>query len=318
MAGKIEQNGWRHNLVPHLRSYDFSNIKSSELIFDKYLYTGPFFIGCDHGCSHGNSTHGCGVGGEVICNEYNPSGKEVYDSCIKQIDQCDYVFCWLDSLDAYGTYFELGIAREKGKKIFLAISDKIFPDTINKNGSAGQDLWFIRQGCGFESDQCGHHHVFVNVKQAWDFFEEWVDNPITEKDKNEFEEDIKRKFKTGENDYRDLLLVMPMSKVIRYFKRDQNIVFYLKKLYNSKCQVKDCGYTFKKQDGKNYCETHHLIPLGKNGDDDIKNMICVCPNHHRFLHYGKREEIKGMEFIYKKEHEDLINKEVTGDARTID
>ena len=28
-------------------------------------------------------------------------------------------------------------------------------------------------------------------------------------------------------------------------------------------------------------DTHHIIPLSKNGFDDRRNYICLCENHHR-------------------------------------
>lgn len=38
--------------------------------------------------------------------------------------------------------------------------------------------------------------------------------------------------------------------------------------------------------GSVYLESHHIIPLSEGGDDDLKNVIALCPNHHREAHYS--------------------------------
>jgi 5-methylcytosine-specific restriction endonuclease McrA len=38
--------------------------------------------------------------------------------------------------------------------------------------------------------------------------------------------------------------------------------------------------------GTPYLEVHHLTPLSQGGDDTIENGIALCPNCHRFRHYG--------------------------------
>lgn len=48
-----------------------------------------------------------------------------------------------------------------------------------------------------------------------------------------------------------------------------------------------CGIPgFKRSDGSIYLETHHIVPLGEDGADRIKNVIALCPNHHREAHHG--------------------------------
>jgi 5-methylcytosine-specific restriction protein A len=43
---------------------------------------------------------------------------------------------------------------------------------------------------------------------------------------------------------------------------------------------------FKKADGTSYVEVHHIKMLAEGGPDDPENVACLCPNHHRELHYG--------------------------------
>lgn len=79
-----------------------------------------------------------------------------------------------------------------------------------------------------------------------------------------------------------------LSEVWRYV-RNQNKVKKLKNLYDNKCQIVECGFTFEhRANGKNefYSEVHHYNPLKKQSDDDYENMIVLCPNHHAEFDYS--------------------------------
>ena len=49
-----------------------------------------------------------------------------------------------------------------------------------------------------------------------------------------------------------------------------------------RCQL--CGFTFKKVDGEDYAECHHLEPVSRGGPDHANNLLVLCPNHHKQLH----------------------------------
>ncbi len=66
--------------------------------------------------------------------------------------------------------------------------------------------------------------------------------------------------------------------------RDVKLAEKLKRLYKSRCQI--CGDTFKKKDGAFFSEAHHLVPLGKSGDDVPSNIVVLCATCHRKLHYA--------------------------------
>ena len=283
-AGKIGRLDWRHDIALGLYRTDYNSFGAEEILpLDDNWYVGPFFISCDHSCGHGENTHGVG-NKETTCFE-SPPRKEVFNKCINQITQCDYVFCWLDSNEAYGTLFELGVAYEKGKNIFLAIDEKF------KNVN---DFWFSKEGCW----RSGY---FNNHQEAWNIFLEQI-NPNFESEKKEFDELMNNLKEFEKDDYIELAKRQPMSKVIAYFKRNRANVGYLKQMYDGKCQIINCGYTFKKENGENYCETHHLLELFKYRLDDPKVMVCVCPNHHMLLHFGTDEEKSKIQFEYKEEH----------------
>ncbi len=66
----------------------------------------------------------------------------------------------------------------------------------------------------------------------------------------------------------------------------------VKRLNGYKCQVCEAlglnPLTFKKKNGDYYIETHHIIPVSEQnkGSLGFSNLITVCPNHHRQLHFG--------------------------------
>lgn len=67
--------------------------------------------------------------------------------------------------------------------------------------------------------------------------------------------------------------------------RDSNLAKKVKELYQFKCQV--CGIVLIAGDIK-YAEAAHIRPVGEphNGNDTIRNLMCLCPNHHKLFDMG--------------------------------
>jgi len=65
-----------------------------------------------------------------------------------------------------------------------------------------------------------------------------------------------------------------------------------KKITGFKCQICEAlgknPFVFRKRDGQLFIEVHHIIPVSnqQRGSLGVNNLITVCPNHHRQLHYG--------------------------------
>ena len=57
LAGKISKPDWRFGPVPAL-DRDYPEPLDTPIHCSRFIYVGPFFIGCDHACGHGPSTHG--------------------------------------------------------------------------------------------------------------------------------------------------------------------------------------------------------------------------------------------------------------------
>jgi len=155
LAGKIEKECWRHGIVSDLRE-SFNPSQNGEWtilvnhIGGEHNYTGPFFISCDHGCYHRQSSHGCGATDDresFVCNgeyyEQFQSRKNVVSLCLKAIERSDLIFAWIDTNDCYGTMFELSYALAKKKTIVLST-----PHGFSKGN---EDMWFLFSAIDIEN-----------------------------------------------------------------------------------------------------------------------------------------------------------------------
>lgn len=75
-----------------------------------------------------------------------------------------------------------------------------------------------------------------------------------------------------------------------------------------KCEIDDTHETFVSEASrKNYMEAHHLIPLRMQHDfenslDVVGNIVSICPNCHRLIHYGRdKDKKKFQNFSLNKE-----------------
>jgi hypothetical protein len=146
-AGKIGHTDWRHELVE--RATGQSRIlRDSDGPFEfsmgrhQVTYQGPFFCSCDHGCFHGPHTHGVGLDIHVGCpaarspHDVFADGGAVYFESLAAIDRSEWVFAFINDPTCFGTLFELGYARARGKALILCFSEK----------RLDRDMWFISQG----------------------------------------------------------------------------------------------------------------------------------------------------------------------------
>ncbi|TPG04040.1 HNH endonuclease [Sphingomonas oligophenolica] len=58
-----------------------------------------------------------------------------------------------------------------------------------------------------------------------------------------------------------------------------------------KCELPTCKHQlFVREDGTNYLEVHHVLPLGEGGDDSLSNAAAICPSCHREQHFGENRQ----------------------------
>ncbi len=157
LAGRVSKNDWRHDLGVYMRGRftaedlptlykDKFPAEKAELDGHRYIYTGPWFIGCDHGGFHGPSNHGVGlVDAEPLCCQPTlPEGwsegtsrRALAQLCYDAIDSSHVVIAWLEE-GAYGTVAEVGYARAKGKLVIVG----------GPASKPRDDLWFAAASAG--------------------------------------------------------------------------------------------------------------------------------------------------------------------------
>ncbi|GAB3533098.1 hypothetical protein GCM10027443_17910 [Pontibacter brevis] len=94
------------------------------------------------------------------------------------------------------------------------------------------------------------------------------------------------------------------QRISSYIERGA-IANKVKKLTNYRCLVCEAmgfnPYSFKKPNGEHYVETHHVEPVStlKKGVLSVNNLITVCANHHRQLHYGNSKVVEHTPINFK-------------------
>jgi hypothetical protein len=79
-----------------------------------------------------------------------------------------------------------------------------------------------------------------------------------------------------------------------------------KQIAGNKCMICErmdrSPFSFNKPNGEYYIEVHHIIPAPEQIEVSTSsaNLITVCANHHRQLHYGKCyvQEINDKKFVF--------------------
>lgn len=72
--------------------------------------------------------------------------------------------------------------------------------------------------------------------------------------------------------------------LVRQFIRNDALSELTKMIANGSCQLCNNNAPFYIE-GKPYLESHHVKWLSKGGEDDINNMVALCPNCHKKMHY---------------------------------
>jgi hypothetical protein len=126
-VGKVTAHGWRDAFDVLMPNSSWEEYLSAEPVPTHFgfNYGGPFFVACDHCCSHGNSSHAT----DSLCVYDRPDDAprlgRVFRRSERQIQQAGFAFVWAglgeEALDtAYGSLVEIGIAHALHKPILFA------------------------------------------------------------------------------------------------------------------------------------------------------------------------------------------------------
>ena len=89
-----------------------------------------------------------------------------------------------------------------------------------------------------------------------------------------------------------------LPRVVYGWNRDRVIVEQVLAADKRKCEIDPDHRTFiTRRNDELYLEGHHLIPLSRQKEfskslDVYANIIGLCPNCHRQLHFGKQSEVR--------------------------
>lgn len=77
-------------------------------------------------------------------------------------------------------------------------------------------------------------------------------------------------------------------QVISYvFVRNPDVVAEVLIRAEGKCENCKKEAPFKrKKDLQPYLEVHHVVQLSEGGEDTVSNALALCPNCHRYMHFG--------------------------------
>lgn len=129
LAGKITKNCWRHRLVPQLRHHQWED---GVIELSQFTYVGPFFIGCDHACFHGPSSHGALGDDGFVRND----ALQVIYRCLNGVADCDLLFAYIDAGHCYGSIAEIERALMLNKRVVMAFAPGIANAIVN-------EFWFV-------------------------------------------------------------------------------------------------------------------------------------------------------------------------------
>ena len=79
----------------------------------------------------------------------------------------------------------------------------------------------------------------------------------------------------------------PITVVSTNYRRNPDVISEVLERANGVCENCNNSAPFiRASDNTPYLEVHHKIRLADEGDDTVENAIAVCPNCHRYLHFG--------------------------------
>jgi hypothetical protein len=152
----------------------------------------------------------------------------------------------------------------------------------------------VDTGWGNINSVTGHHffgyHGFFFEDENKNFYQTNSAGFYEYSYKNEITEGMKFSFIANVNKNLELgyLKECKCTRLMRIKSEDVKILSYPERVTPEQKEknLKSSNSSFVKENGRKYSEAHHVIPLSENGSDETDNIMCLCANHHRQMHYG--------------------------------
>lgn len=198
--------------------------------------------------------------------------KKIFSYDINNIPDClskvpDSVGCFIkhDNLRSY-----LPLLKESNLKFIEIAAIKTRQRPNMRNAHSLGFLEYLNEMGMFENQAPINENRYLELQ-------------VKEKEEAKTLDDSKLKLKAQQAIKKPTKTIIGITKYVR----NQYVVEYAKRKANGICQ--DClepAPFVNKSTGEPFLETHHIVPLAKNGEDTIENTIAICPNCHRKRHHG--------------------------------
>lgn len=152
------------------------------------------------------------------------------------------------------------------------------------------DIWFL-----FQHEDPKRPLVIGSMKP-----DEWESLGSRDESDNEYQQLL--------NDTGQVLAGSPKTTTTTGYQRNKDIALKRMKKASYTCEADGAHVTFiSPVTGNNFVEPHHLIPMKAQPDftnslDVQENIVVLCPNCHRKIHYGAHRD---KEILLKRFHDDL-------------
>jgi hypothetical protein len=176
LAGKISKYlHWRYAalgdltlLDPHRQIHPGLEVDELEEALDpafflaaldhSFTIVGPFFVGCDHGCSHGLSMHAT-VGCSELHRDVEETRARVLAVNLSRIERADFVFAHIDETDCCGTLVEIGFARGADVPVHLHFGSSL-------TAAQRDEMWFAAGAASYRHEGVDVRTAFKNALRS--------------------------------------------------------------------------------------------------------------------------------------------------------
>ncbi|NOT79329.1 MAG: hypothetical protein HOP07_10075 [Bacteriovoracaceae bacterium] len=114
-----------------------------------------------------------------------------------------------------------------------------------------------------------------------------------------------------QNNLQNVLARMPATTTTSQYPRSSAVAKIATDRANGLCEVDNTHETFVTSAGSSYIEAHHLMPISQQQNfeyslDHPSNIVIMCPNCHRKIHYGSIElKLSLIEELYQRRRAEL-------------
>lgn len=103
----------------------------------------------------------------------------------------------------------------------------------------------------------------------------------------------------------DTAKIKTVSRTLKERLLNYTLINELKLFYNYRCQI--CGKRHFDTYGVHVSEAHHIEPFVVSQNNNARNLIILCPDHHRVIHaaspfFDKKQQL----FVYSNGYSELL------------